>query len=797
MVVNKALVNLNDDTHGSSKNLWAKWFGRGKSVYQENEKLRHDKSYLEAFLSAFPGEYCGWAGNQQEAIYSSGFCEMLGLKTVHTINDVQGAFVPADGAALESLFSRLQNTGIGFSLSVKSATDEKVYKLSGSCGRDLGGHESFDILWLEDVSDEVAARELFVQENEEKESEIFRLKTILDTVPRPLWVRNKDMKIIWCNETYADFLGHDYAEIIDNQREIYGQLRDFKKTKTQDTPPGPPLAKKAIKSGTPQQARVHNTIKGKRMLLNVTEIPLTDLGFNLGIAYNVTREEDLETELKRYQSSNRELLGQLRSAVAIYAADQSLEFFNGAFAQLWGLEETWLHTNPSLGDIMEKLREQRRLPEQSDFRKYKQGWLNMFRDLLQPAEDLLHLPDGTTLRMLVMPHSMGGLMMTFEDVSGHLALESSYNTLIAVQRETIDNLVEGIAVYGEDGRLKLYNPSFARLWGLNPEDLEGQPHISRIVERKKSFFAADEWEERKREILNKVLQRKVNNNRLECSGDKLIDYSTVPLPDGGVLVSYTDVTDTARVEQALRDKNLALETAERLKLDFLANVSYQLRTPLNAIMGFNEILDQEYFGTLNERQKEYTRDIHIASERLLGLINDILDLSTLEAGYMALERSEVKLYNMLTTVGELVEEWVRKQDIQLIVQCPKNIGTINADERRLRQAVINLIHNAISYTPAGGEITIQGQRKKDGFYITVSDTGVGISEKEIKRIFEPFERARAGQGQLSGASGAGLGLSLVKKIIALHGGGVKVESTQGKGTDITLHIPLVNINTKK
>ena len=441
---------------------------------------------------------------------------------------------------------------------------------------------------------------------------------------------------------------------------------------------------------------------------------------------------------------------------------------------------------------MEKLRETRRLPEQADFRRFKQSWLDMFTGLIKPFEDMLYLPDGSALRMLAVPHSMGGIMMTFEDVSSRLELESSYNTLIAVQKETLDNLGEGVAVYGGDGRLKLWNPAFGRLWGLNPEDLNGEPHISTLVDKKQSYFEKDEWPKKREELIAKGLDRIMHEGRLTRSDKTLVDFSTVPLPDGGVLITYIDVTDSVRVENALREKNAALEAAEQLKLDFLANVSYQLRTPLNAIMGFNEILDQEFFGPLNERQKQYTHDINEASARLLGLINDILDLSSIEAGYVALEKEDVKLYGFFQSISDLVSDWARKKEIEIKVICAKNIGNINADEKRLKQALINVIRNAIHFTPQNGKIDVHAKRQQESLKITITDNGIGIPEKDHSRVFEPFERAQTGSKEPRLArSGAGLGLSLVKNIVALHGGSVDIESEHQKGTKVEITLPLI------
>ncbi|MCD8562534.1 MAG: PAS-domain containing protein, partial [Alphaproteobacteria bacterium] len=520
-------------------------------------------------------------------------------------------------------------------------------------------------------------------------------------------------------------------------------------------------------------------------------------GGTLGIAEDVTEREDLESELKRYKATMHELLEQLRTAIAIYGADQKLDFYNSAFAQLWGLEDGWLNTKPKLGEVMEKLREERRLPEQADFRRFKQSWLDMFTTLIDPMEDMLYLPDGSALRMLVVAQSAGGLMMTFEDVTSRLELESSYNTLIAVQKETLDNLGEGVAAFGGDGRLKLWNPSYGRLWGLNPEDLESEPHISRIADKVKGFFTDDRWPEAREDLIAMTLDRSMREGRFSRNDETLVDYSAVPLPDGGVLITFTDVTDTVRVENALREKAAALEAAEKLKLDFLANVSYQLRTPLSAIMGFNDILDQEYFGPLNTRQKEYTHDIQSASNRLLNLINDILDLSTIEAGYMTLERAPVKVKPMLESLLDLTQDWARKEKIEVRLECPANIGSIEIDERRVKQALVNLIRNSIAFTPSGGSITIGAKKQTGGITLSVSDTGIGIKRENQLRIFQPFERAQRGlihtaeKGQSGG--GAGLGLSLVKNIASLHEGRVDLESEPGKGTTVSLFFPFLAI----
>ena len=757
--------------------------------------LLAEKSRLEAFLAAVPGDYCGWS-KDGSAAYSAGFCNLLGLQKIASIADIQNKLTISDSAALEGVFNRLKEDGIPFQISVQNYAENKTFRISGSRGQALAGNDHFNILWLEDITEQAQLERRYNADYETQQERLRALQLSLNNFPWPLWKRNKDQNLIWCNDSYAAMIGDEKERVLQEQKEISPASRKKKKGE-EYKPAGRELAALALESNVLQETKLHVIADGKRLLMRICENPDPDRNASIGFAEDISAQEELESELKRYKDTTKELLEQLRTAIGIFDSDQRLEFYNSAFSQLWGIEDQWLNNRPKLGDFMEKLRENRRLPEQADFRRFKQGWIAMFTSLIDPHEDMLYLPDGSALRMLVVPQSAGGgLMMTFEDVTSRLELESSYNTLIAVQKETLDNLAEGVAVYGGDGRLKLWNPAFARLWGLNPEDLEGDPHINSLVNKKKSYFTEEEWPQKREELVSKGLDRLMHEGRLKQANGTLIDFSTVPLPDGGVLITYTNVTDTVRVENALRDKNAALETAEKLKLDFLANVSYQLRTPLNAIMGFNDILDQEYFGPLNTRQKDYTGDIRSASERLLGLINDILDLSTIEAGYMSLEKESVNLADLLEGTKDLAAEWARKGKVEISLTYPKTIGKIDLDSRRIKQALMNLIRNSINFTPAGGRIDITAKRKKEGIEIQVSDTGIGISREHQTRIFEPFEKAQRGknlattEAESAGSKGgAGLGLSLVKNIITLHGGSVNLASEPDKGTTVTIFLP--------
>lgn len=749
------------------------------------DRLRVEKSRLEAFLDAMPGHYCGFA-QEGSVIYSPGFCRLLGMETVKTLSDVQTKLETGDAAALEGQWDRLERTGQSFTLTARHADKADLcLRLSGTRGIALDGKDRFDILWIEDITTQQNDHLLLQKKLADAESERDTFENMIDCLPRLFWRRGPGTELQWTNKAYADAFNREQQQIIVEQIEI-GTAGKAK------SPPPKEMARQALATGEPQSARSFVIIKGQRKMMLLNEIPLGNNQGTVGFALDLTREEEIERELARERTNTRAMLEHLPTAIAIYAADERLSFYNSAYSQMWGLEDEWLNKRPKLGEVFERLRERRRLPEQADYRQYKEEWTSLFTRLIDAHEEMLYLPDGTMVRVFVGPYSEGekggGLVFIYEDVTSRLALESSYNTLIAVQRETLDNLAEGVAVFGGDGRLKFSNPAYARMWDIPPEALDGEPHITVLSERMAGFFSDADRAPQKKIVQAMVHDRAEQTGRFVLQDHRSIDYTTVPLPDGGMLVTFYDVTALVQVQHALEDKNAALEAAERLKLDFLANVSYQLRTPLSAIMGFAEILTNQFFGPINDKQKEYTNGIEEAGQRLLSLIDDILDLSTLEAGYLELQKTDVDVTEMLQGLTDLMQDWANKEKITLTLDAAAKLPLLRADERRLKQILLNLLRNAINHTPEGGKIHLTATHDQDHILLRVADTGPGIAARDQTRIFQPFERGETVPD--GGGRGAGLGLSLVKNITELHGGTVTLDSAEGEGAVFTLSLPI-------
>ncbi|HMF28987.1 MAG TPA: ATP-binding protein, partial [Candidatus Cybelea sp.] len=402
------------------------------------------------------------------------------------------------------------------------------------------------------------------------------------------------------------------------------------------------------------------------------------------------------------------------------------------------------------------------------------------------SEELWHLPNGKALRVVPQPHPFGGLTFLYEDVTERIALESSFNTLIKVQSATLNTLQEGVAVFGPDGRLKLYNAAFARIWRLEPSDLAGEPHLKRIADICATRFGRDRiWDIVTSTVTAAAPERQREWGEAERSDGAIISLSIAPLPDGATLASFVDATDRFRIETALRERNEALEASDKLKSEFVKRVSYELRTPVTSIIGFAEMLSAGTPGPLNQRQTEYMDAIVRASGGLRDLINDILDLSTIESGAMQLDLQELNLYALLSGMTDHAQEWAGKIGLTLKLDCREDAGNFVADGKRIRQVVFNLLSNAFKYTPRGGRVTVGGDIIGDDVRIYVADTGPGVSPELMPSAFERF----SAKGVAVARAGAGLGLALVNRFVELHHGWVELESQPGAGTRVTCHLP--------
>ena len=609
----------------------------------------------------------------------------------------------------------------------------------------------------------------------EETAEDAQLRMILDAIPIPVWLRDPERALAFTNEAARN------GGTIAAER-------------------GVELAARAQSDGHAHTERRMLEADGKRRIMEITEAPLIRGGgqgnaqragtIGFAVEHEAPRTDELENTLMRERALFGHMLETLDSGVAIFGPDRHLETFNAAYARLWGLSEDWLAEHPTLTQILEKLRDERRITEVSDFRAYRAEENNLFDTLQESRERMMHLPDGRTVRDRVTPAGHGGLMHVYDNMTDTLSLQRDNKTLDAVQRHTIDNLQEAVAVFGGDGRLELHNAAFARLWDLSLSDEGRQPHLSEIVERMREPGEDDgTWMKRRSGILSSLTQRrehKARYRRATPDGGQVLDVATVPLPNGAVLASYLDVTEEAEVEAALRARAEMLEETDRLKSKFIADISYEVRTPLTTITGFSQILDAGYFGELTPRQKEYVHGIQETADGLMTVVADILELAAIESGTAALEKDAIDLHALLAQSMTLITERARHKELYLNFDVPTALGWLSADGRRLKQVVFNLLSNAVRFTPARGGVRLSASRDDNGVTIAVTDNGVGIPQADIDRVFQKFAKGDQPDGE---PDGAGLGLAMVKSFIELHGGTVTIKSSPNRGTTVTCYLP--------
>lgn len=777
---------------------------RNASVFW-TKKLAEMEAQLEksdAVLSAHPGLVLVWEDDYESIEQGWGAPKILGgpaalaslmsfakelddrdatpaARLLNTLGELplEDDGPPDEFRKLKEKVRELRQHGIAFSGSVMTNEGRAIE----ADGRVAGGQVA---LWLTDPAVRMAEDTGILGKVREKTADLHGALAQLERAPIPAWRRASDLSLAWVNAAYVDAVeAASGAMVLKDQIELDSAARR--------------IAERAAIERRAIEGRVIVNIKGARRALKITETPVHAAGDAAiaGFAVDITELEKTRADLARHIDSNRATLDQIPTAVAMFGAAQELLYSNAAFQALWGIDDAAIAARPSHAEILDQLRQAGRLPEQADYASWKRRQLALYtegmaapgaeRDGREPDE-VWNLPDGRTLRVSRSRHPLGGALVVFDDVTEQMKLEARFNTQLSVQRATLNNLSEGVAVFGADGRLRLFNTAFQKMWRLDENALSARPHVDA------TFGAMNGRVTKGADLLALAKQRAtsmapedrkaIRDEILVLSDGRTLSLGAEPLPDGATLVYFLDVTDSREREKELKERNALLEDIDRQKSKFVDHVSYQLRTPLNTIIGFTEMIDGQMFGVLNDRQKDYIASILTASYLLRDLITDIIDLAAIDAGKMTIEAEEVDIRELLTNAATYSALKAEDTQVSLTVDCARDIGTLKADPRRLKQILFNLLSNAFAYTGAGGAVTLGADRAPGLVRLYVADSGRGVSPTDQARVFDPFESSGP-------SAGAGLGLSLVQRLVGLHGGFVRMESASGEGTRVTCFLP--------
>jgi signal transduction histidine kinase len=741
----------------------ARWARLEIAAQERNAALRAELDRANALLASEPQVIVDWpAGADEPSI--EGDPAIVGVAAPQRVLAFGTWLDPAKARALERAIEALRARGEAFSMAFTTRGGRPIEIQ----GRAIAGRA---VLRLKDAGG--VKRELvdLAERHQALRSEVSSLRALIDRLPSPVWIRNTAGQLTFVNAAYTRAVeAADSDAVIGKGVELFDkEARDI-------------ITRERAAAGA-FAGRLPAIVAGTRRSLDVLEVRSPSGSAGLGI--DATEAEAMRGALGRMFDAHRRTLDQLSTGIAMFDSGQRLTFYNAAYRAQWNLDSFYLDQRPTDGSVLEALRAARKLPEEQDFRQWRAQLHGAYR-ATEAKEHTWHLPDGRTLRVVTTPNPDGGVTYIFDDVTERLDLQRRFQELIRVQGETLDNLAEGVAVFGSDGRLRLSNPAFARMWRLSPQMLAERPHIEAISRSSEPLHGNDPTWQALRQIVTAIDSREAISGRLERRDGSVVDCTSVPLPDAATLVTFHEVTDSVNVERALRERNEALEDADKIKIDFVHHVSYELRSPLTNIIGFVDLLGDAKTGSLTAKQHEYLDYITVSTNTLLALINNILDLATIDAGRMQLNLGPVDIRQTMAAAAEGVQDRLVSTGLVLEIRAAKDIGSFVADERRVRQVLFNLLANAVNFSPPGGIVILQAVRRADALVFTVSDRGPGIPPEVLEKVFDWFETHSLG----SHHRGTGIGLSLVRSFVELHGGTVRIDSTVGEGTTVTVTFPL-------
>jgi len=690
---------------------------------------------------------------------------------------------PDSGIASEDLdllsrqVTAAQKAGKSFSMPIAARGSSRALLVRGGpapagvAGRDAA------LLWIFDATESEARIAALGAEADRLSTAFEALSALIEAAPFPMWYRGADYRLSLVNSAYVRAVEAETADaVIEGGVEL-----------VENASGGSPLsaAAAALEAGRPVSRTVPATISGERRMMRIVDVPIGDGGI-AGYAIDIEETEQARAAFRRFSSAQRDMLDRLSAGVAQFGADRSLLFSNQPFQRIFGLKPEWIAERPEFDRVLERMREADRLPEVRDFPSWKAERREWFQVASEAVEENWALPGGQHLRVVAQPLPDGGLLTIFEDRTEQLQLASARDTLLRVRAATFDNLFEGIAVFASDGRLQLWNSKFVSLWGFDAAALDDHPRVDALVARIAPLLSDPKRARLIRELVSiAATDRRQQRGRVQLRDGRVFDFAAVPLPDGNALFTLLDVTDSSRIENALRERNDALEAADRIKTAFVENMSYELRTPLTSIGGFAEMLAGGYAGALTAQANDYVAAILESVARLGVLVDRVLDL-TQEASADPVGDDPVDLAPLIDSAVRAVAKQASAKAIDLVVDREPSLGNARGDARRIGQAIDHVLSHAIAHTPEAGRVLVHARGDLGGARIVISDNGPGMSADDVARAFDRFSRA----GEMRDADDAlGLGLPLARQFIEAHGGTLVLTSEPGAGSMFEILLP--------
>lgn len=713
---------------------------------------------------------------------SDRLARMLGLsgaiEQISQLHQAGAGMLEDELSELEEHIRSAQRSATRFRMPAQLQNSHRRFLITGNIADQQIYPNGAALLWFFDLTDNITEWEESRREAEEARAAFAALSGLIERAPIPMWHRGKDMKLTLVNQAYVSAVGGENAQqVVEENIELI---------EVADGHSASDAARAAMETGQPQERILPTTLAGERRQVKAIDIPIADTGV-ASVAIDMQELQDARSQYQNLAAAQNDLLDMLSSGVAQFDAEGNLTFANTPFQRMFALRDQWIEEEPEFVRLLDRMRENGKVPEVRDFPEWRAQRENWFRSAKGNEETWL-LPDGTHLRVLAQPLPTGGLLTIFEDRTEQAQLTSARDTLLRVRTATFDNLAEAIAVFAGDGKLSIWNSRFSDSWAIDEEQLSQHPRqdelLPMMAQQLKKPAEISALGELLRDAADSRTQKQL---RLNFADGRIFEVGTVPLPDGNVLFTMLNMTDSAQVEQALRERNEALSQADEVKNKFLANMSYEFRTPLTSISGFADLLKQGIGGELPETAAEYVDAISLSASRLSQQINTVLDYSQSEAGALPIATEKIGLDGLLDAVRDAHEEVAVSRGVTMRLEISKKASNIMGDKDRLQQALGHILGNAIEHGRDDGEILITAQKQSDDIQIIVSDNGPGMGAEQIAEIMGGENGKMASDD--AGNSSAGLGLPLAKQLIDAHGGSFDIQSEVGVGTSVTITLP--------
>ncbi|USO01839.1 MAG: PAS-domain containing protein [Alphaproteobacteria bacterium] len=654
-----------------------------RSVRQKKDDLEKKTAYLGSLIDHSEASWIIWNLEDETFIISGGMQSITGSDSEEALSMSEAVLLFGEESrdTLTELFAQFRASQRSYNERVDSSSKGRKFELSL---RPLDGVTA--VIWVTDITSEIIdqanANKRIASLLEERQ----RYRAILDALPYPIWYRTADGNLTFHNAAYGemDDMSHVGGESA-REKSLWSEFDIMPSRVESVTVPGRMVNRR------------HVVVDGRRALLEMHEVNVDNE--RVGFATELTQLEEGKKELIRHRQAHRQVLENLSIGITIYGPDKRLVFFNHAYSRMFEFDESFLHACPSLGEVLENLRSRELVQESMNFPEYKKRLYQQFTALISPLQELTYLPDGRTLRVITAPHPLGGLFYVFEDVTNSLELEQKYNTQIAVQKETLNALHEGVAVFGCDHKLQIINEEFLSINSIDDEYLKSGMTLSEAMDvNKNQIILSESWKDYKERVLRAVNERTPRSVTLDMKTGKTLNFRYLPLINGAHLFSVIDITDRLRVEKVLKDHNNALVVNNRIKTEFIENICYLFERPLRRLQGYGEIL-MKTLANAPETSLEPITHIRATAQRLNSLVSDLRGLSDDDLENSPPVPRKVDLGIFVRDFLLSIHDVFVTHNLEIFSDLQKKPIIVSLDETRLRQAFLHLFTTIIQQIP--------------------------------------------------------------------------------------------------